>query len=699
MSSTQLRTLNAYPEWKTKKGIDEVIQFVISIQDKKNTLAYPPSAKTAIQKNRFMNKFGNGDFQVDTNKPIVGGVATRNRGQREVGKYANVVEPKKKAPKEPNKKPISDKTIPKTQTNPKTQSKSNRNSEEAMAAKRQLIAETSAKEAEELAAKRVARKERIDRETIENLAAFRKRQEIEAKKQEEEDRLAAIELRKERDIADKVEEKRLIAIKARRIKIGETFHKKVPRLYYRPLIEGTNEEYRIDNMILYPDEKEEALKELFDDLATGAGIGLKAFYAQVSQYYLGFTRIETSRFLKKQGSYNISRPYKKTINRPVIAKKSNERWSIDLIEMARYHFKPNTNQTTNSEFIRNMNKENEGGKYTRILTCVDFFSKKVWARPLESGTAAETKKELSNIMYEAKSKPRILMTDNGSEFIEAEFKKFLEKEQIKQILTKPYASTSNGLIERVNRMVRAKIRDGFVRHDNLEWVKYLPEYIENINNQKPSRSKYTPNELWTPGYTKGNKELINTKIEITDNSSKEDIRKSQQYKYIQRAENQLKDDLRGEESQVGNNLKVGDTVRIKLPASINDTAKQMLARHKGGQFAVKYSAIKFTPTLYTIAKVIDKKPRRKRGETANDAEIRFKLLNPARTTYVLKYSNGNLVKEINTKTDELMKSPKYFFKSDLQLIPEDSVPSVINSISRTQQLNRFTRYIPFVDDV
>ena len=54
--------------------------------------------------------------------------------------------------------------------------------------------------------------------------------------------------------------------------------------------------------------------------------------------------------------------------------------------------------------------------------------------PLESGTAAETKKEFTNIMYEAKSKPRILMTDNGSEFIDAEFKKFLEKEQIKLTL-------------------------------------------------------------------------------------------------------------------------------------------------------------------------------------------------------------------------------------------------------------------------
>ena len=692
MSSTKLRTLNAYPEWKTKKGIDDVIKFVVSIQEKENTLAYPSSAKTTVQKKRFMEKFGNGDFQVDTKTPISGGVATRNRGQREVGRYADVVKPKQK-PQKPI--PKTQKPISKTQT--KTQ-KPKLNKEEAMAAKRKLIAETAAKEAEELAASRIARKERLERESIERIAAFKKRQEEEAKKKAEEDRLAAIELRKEQEIAEKEEDKRLAAIKERRVKIGEKFRKKIPRLYYRPLIEGTTNDYRIDNMILYPDEKEEALKELFDDLATGAGIGIKAFYAQVSQYYLGFTRLETSLFLKKQGSYNISRPFTKTVNRPVIAKKANERWSIDLIEMARYHFKPNINQNFNSEFIRNMNKENEGGKYTRILTCVDFFSKKVWTRALETGTAAETKKALNNIMYEAKTKPRIIMTDNGTEFVGAEFKKYLNDLKITQILTKPYASTSNGLIERVNRMVRSKIRDGFVRHNNLEWVKYLPEYTENINNQKPSRSKYTPNELWTAGYTKGDKELINTKIKITDKSSKEDVRKSQQYKYIQRAENQLKDDLRGKESQVGNNLKVGDTVRIKLPASINDTAKQMLARHKGGQFDVKYSAIKFTPTLYTIAKVIDKKPRRKRGESANDAEIRFKLLNPARTTYVLKYSNGNLVKEVDTKRNELMKTPKYFFKSDLQLIPEGSVPSVINTISRTQQLNRFDRYIPFVDD-
>ena len=194
---------------------------------------------------------------------------------------------------------------------------------------------------------------------------------------------------------------------------------------------------------------------------------------------------------------------------------------------------------------------------------------------------------------------------------------------IKHILTKPYASQSNGLIERVNEMIRRKIRDGFIRHNNLEWVKYLQEYVANINNQKPSRSKFTPNQLWTAGYKKANKELINTKIEIKDNSSEEDVRKYQQFRYLQRAENQIRDDLRKDENETrpNTNFKVGDYVRIKLTAFPIDIAKEMIRRHKNNAIGdVKYSAITYTPMLFTINKVFENKPRRKRGESENDAE-------------------------------------------------------------------------------
>ena len=98
--------------------------------------------------------------------------------------------------------------------------------------------------------------------------------------------------------------------------------------------------------------------------------------------------------------------------------------------------------------------------------------------------------------------------------------------------------------------------------------------------------------------------------------------------------------------------------------------------------------------LFTINKVFDNKPRRRRGESENDAEVRYKLVNPAKVKYTLKDNNGNMVKE------EGKQAPKYFYKSDLILIPANSVPSRIDTIQRAEQLNRLKsyQYIPFVDD-
>ena len=233
-------------------------------------------------------------------------------------------------------------------------------------------------------------------------------------------------------------------------------------MYYRPIVDGTEDEYRILNEIVYPDEKEKALKELFNDLSKGAAIGIKAFYAQVAQHYLGFTRQETTDFLRKQGEYNISRPYKKVINRPVLARSANERWACDLMEMSRYHFKPKGNQRPNSEYLIDLNNHNQNGRFTHILTVVDFFSKKVWARAMASGEAFVVQYAFQTIIQEAQSIPRILQTDNGVEFTSDVFRRYLQQLGIKHILTKPYASQSNGLIERVNEMIRKKIRDGFV---------------------------------------------------------------------------------------------------------------------------------------------------------------------------------------------------------------------------------------------
>ena len=60
--SVKLRTLNNYPEWKTKETIVGVAKYLES-KDNSEPI-FPSSIKSKAQRTRYVKKFGNGDFQV-----------------------------------------------------------------------------------------------------------------------------------------------------------------------------------------------------------------------------------------------------------------------------------------------------------------------------------------------------------------------------------------------------------------------------------------------------------------------------------------------------------------------------------------------------------------------------------------------------------------------------------------------------------
>ena len=228
---------------------------------------------------------------------------------------------------------------------------------------------------------------------------------------------------------------------------------------------------------------------MYDDRKTGQGIGIRLFYNLVSGKYLNITRVEVQDCLRKQGDYSISRPYNKVkYNKPVLAKKPNERWGLDTMKMARYSISTNEDDA-DKPFQKNLQKMNREGTMTNILSVIDYFSKKVWARAMKTGTSKETAEAFEDILRQAKTIPRVLHHDDGPEF-EKDFQELIDninkdqiadkKHQVKTILTKPYSSTSNGLVERANSMIRSRIRAGFVRNDNLEWVIYLQDYVHII---------------------------------------------------------------------------------------------------------------------------------------------------------------------------------------------------------------------------
>ena len=247
------------------------------------------------------------------------------------------------------------------------------------------------------------------------------------------------------------------------------------------------------------------------------------FYYQVCRFYLNISREVTTAFLKDQGNYQIALIPRTIVNKPITASTPNERWGIDNVEQNRYR-----------EY---------GVMKTSFLTIVDYYSKKVWGVPLrEDYDANDNYDAFYSICVKENTYPHVVQCDNGGKF-QGNFKKRIEdnnalhpNQSIKIVYTSAYTPTANGLVERMNREFRKKIRAGFLLHNDLLWSQYMDEYANNINNQRNSTTGYTPAQLWTSGYNPvvyQNGQQFNPPV-IDDHSTADEISHSLQTRlYLQ----------------------------------------------------------------------------------------------------------------------------------------------------------------------
>ena len=70
------------------------------------------------------------------------------------------------------------------------------------------------------------------------------------------------------------------------------------------------------------------MTRIFKDRKKGLGIGLQAFYYQVTLSYLNIQKKYTDQFLRSKGNYEIQKLQFKKVVRPIILKTPNERWSM-----------------------------------------------------------------------------------------------------------------------------------------------------------------------------------------------------------------------------------------------------------------------------------------------------------------------------------------------------------------------------------
>lgn len=167
----------------------------------------------------------------------------------------------------------------------------------------------------------------------------------------------------------------------------------------------------------------------------------------------------------------LHRPSRKNfLRRNVIQIGINDTLQIDLVEMIPYH------------------TENCGFKY--LLTVIDIFSKKAFARPLKNKTGAEVTKAMSSVLHEIGTPPKNIHSDQGKEFFNKDFQKLMKENNINFYNTFTHLKAS--ICERFNRTLKTRMWKMFSLNGNYKWVKQLPTLIRNYNKSFHRTIKMRP---------------------------------------------------------------------------------------------------------------------------------------------------------------------------------------------------------------
>src|SRR4051794_31365448 len=159
-----------------------------------------------------------------------------------------------------------------------------------------------------------------------------------------------------------------------------------------------DEKLLVDGKQVVP--KEEAMNEIkrYDDNPRYSG-GRDRLYSHIARERVGITRNMVRDYIHNSEAHQLTRPKPAMVrHRAIIVKRPGAQGQVDLVEMPH-------DAKLNNDFVY-------------ILTYIDLFSKYGAARPLKLKEGPEVIAGLDSILSDMKAehRPRVLQSDNGSEF-------------------------------------------------------------------------------------------------------------------------------------------------------------------------------------------------------------------------------------------------------------------------------------------
>ena len=139
--------------------------------------------------------------------------------------------------------------------------------------------------------------------------------------------------------------------------------------------------------------------------------------------------------------------------------------------------------------MQQFSKWNKGYKY--LLMIIDVFSKFGWIVPLKNKSGEVVSDAFKNIFKENRI-PKHLWTDKGKEFYNKNLKDVLTQHDIKLYSTEN--EEKSVVVERWNRTIKSKMWKNFTEQNSTQYLKMLPELLNEYNNKYHSSIKMSPVE-------------------------------------------------------------------------------------------------------------------------------------------------------------------------------------------------------------
>ncbi|KAL1386065.1 hypothetical protein pipiens_000399, partial [Culex pipiens pipiens] len=140
------------------------------------------------------------------------------------------------------------------------------------------------------------------------------------------------------------------------------------------------------------------------------------------------------------------------------------------------------------DFVGPLPRSKDGN--TVLLVIVDWVTKYVIAHPMRSADTCKMVAFLEKEVFLRYSRPRIVLSDNGKQFVSAAFKSLLARHKIEHMTTAFYCPMVNNA-ERVNRVLVTCIR-ALLDEDHRSWDENLPSIVAAINSAKHEATGVSP---------------------------------------------------------------------------------------------------------------------------------------------------------------------------------------------------------------